>query len=274
MENFVLIIGSMKCGTTSLFDYLSQHPQICHCSIKEPNFFASDENWQKGFDWYQNLWEWNPKQHTIALEASTHYTKIPKFPNAAERIAQTPANFKFIYMMRNPLDRIESHYNHGQAVGWSTTRNNRNQTIDRQLIEVSNYTQQITEYYQRFPAQNIMLLDFEQLKNEPFKLLEKVSAFLNLEPNYSWQNLDKVLNAGNQRIAYPKWWQFLKLTSRYIPMPHALKIWSRGFFGTKNIPKFTLSAEQKKYIYQELHEDLIKLEQKYGFNISGWSIKD
>ena len=270
MDNFVLIIGSMKCGTTSLFDYLAQHPQICPCSIKEPNFFSSDENWQKGLDWYQNLWNWNPNQHTIALEASTHYTKIPKFPNAAARIAQTQGNFKFIYMMRNPFERIESHYNHGQAVGWSTTKKSKDNIIDRQLIEVSMYFKQITEYYQRFPAKNILLLDFEKLKNEPLNLLHQVSSFLNIKPNYSWQNLDRVCNAGNQRIVYPKWLFYLKPTSKYCPP--LLKNLGRSVFGKKNQKKFVLTAEQKQYIYQKLDKDLIKLQQNYSFDTSNWSI--
>ena len=107
IDNFALIIGAMKAGTTSLFKYLSQHPEICACQEKEPNFFASDINWSKGLDWYQNLWKWNQDLHKIALEASTFYTRLPE-ANAAERIAQIKAKFKFIYILRNPVERIES----------------------------------------------------------------------------------------------------------------------------------------------------------------------
>ena len=92
MDNFALIIGAAKSGTTSLFYYLAEHPEISSCSIKEPNFFTDDEKLSKGWGWYQNLWTWDSEIHKIAMEASTSYTKIPYFPNAAERIVKMPAS--------------------------------------------------------------------------------------------------------------------------------------------------------------------------------------
>lgn len=82
MNNFALIVGSMKCGTTSLFSYLAQHTQISACNDKEPRFFTNDHKWAKGFEWYQSLWDWDHNQHKIALEASVDYTRVPFRPNA------------------------------------------------------------------------------------------------------------------------------------------------------------------------------------------------
>ncbi len=55
MRTYGVIIGCSKSGTTSLYQYLAQHPDVISCEEKEPNFFAS-ENWEHGFDWYRNLW--------------------------------------------------------------------------------------------------------------------------------------------------------------------------------------------------------------------------
>ena len=51
-SNFALIIGAMKSGTTSLFHLLAQHPEIAAASVKEPNYFSSDDVYSKGWDWY------------------------------------------------------------------------------------------------------------------------------------------------------------------------------------------------------------------------------
>ena len=133
IDNFALIIGAMKCGTTSLFNILAQHPQVSPCFYKEPAFFSFNNRFSKGIEYYQSLWNWNPSSHKVALEASTAYTKTHRTDfNTAENIAKFKdrANFKFIYILRNPIDRIESECNHLIASGnrkinfrWSRPRN-------------------------------------------------------------------------------------------------------------------------------------------------------
>ncbi|NER51570.1 MAG: hypothetical protein F6J92_33995, partial [Symploca sp. SIO1A3] len=120
-NNFAVIIGAMKCGTTSLFYYLSEHPQITAAKDKEPHFFSYDSNFAKGMSCYQALWDWQP-EHLIALEASSTYTMHPKYLDVPERIAQVKdAEFRFIYVMRHPFARIESHIRHLLSGGHQTT---------------------------------------------------------------------------------------------------------------------------------------------------------
>lgn len=99
---FALIVGAMKSGTSNLFSVLSQHPQIAGCNLKEPNFFSDEREFSKGFSYYQDLWDWDPAVHSVALEASTTYTKYPRC-EAAERIVEAGKDFRLIYIMRNPL---------------------------------------------------------------------------------------------------------------------------------------------------------------------------
>ena len=109
IKNFLLIIGSMKCGTTSLFNYLATHPEISASKVKEPEFFTKKSSWEKGFDFYTKLWDYDEENHKFALEASTNYSKISRITNAADRIYQIRSeqkvNFKFIYIIRNYLPR-------------------------------------------------------------------------------------------------------------------------------------------------------------------------
>ena len=79
-DAYVMIIGAMKCGTSSLYEYLIEHPQICPCAIKEPEFFSAcqphgyDANGRRVKDHiarYDDLWAFDAARHRYALEAST-----------------------------------------------------------------------------------------------------------------------------------------------------------------------------------------------------------
>ena len=278
IDNFALIIGAMKCGTTSLFSYLAQHPQIAACQKKETFFFSANNCWNRGFEWYQSLWDWNPNIHKIALEASVDYTRIPTYPNAAERIASLGerANFKFIYILRNPLERIESHYTHGLAQNWESTQKPLAEEIHPELIEASQYSRQIQEYYQRFSAENILLVNFEDLKKEPLTLFKTIANFLQIDPDYEFQGLNKVYNANNQRITNEQLWRslrknkLLKSLRKHISEQQKQKIYN--FFGKKIDNNVKLLPEQRKMVWHLLEDDLNQLQQKYQFDISRWEV--
>ena len=276
IDNFALIIGAMKCGTTSLFSYLAQHPQIAACTKKEPCFFSTNRNWSKGFEWYCNLWNWDRNQHKIALESSTSYTRIPKYLNASERIATIDKNFKFIYIIRNPLDRIESHYTYGRAYGFPETQKPLSEYIDRDLIATSQYAKQIGEYYQRFSADSILLLNFKDLKTNPLNQLKEVCQFLDIDPDYNFQELDTRHNANEGRIGYDPFWRSLRrnklLRSMAQGIPVKQKQMFHSFFGRQVKGNIKLSPEQRSYLLNELKEDLQKLSVDYGVDLQSWDL--
>jgi hypothetical protein len=78
----IVIIGAMKAGTTSVFQYLSSHPEVVRGKLKEPAFFTF-LNFHKGVAWYESLFPQNDK---LKCEASTNYTKYPKYGPVAERM--------------------------------------------------------------------------------------------------------------------------------------------------------------------------------------------
>ena len=281
IDNFALIIGAMKCGTTSLFSYLAQHPQISPCSEKEPNFFSKDLNWSKGFEWYQDLWDWDSTKHKFALEASVNYTKLHKYIATTDRILSLEKqgiNFKFIYIMRNPLDRIESHYNHGQAMSWKSTLKPISEGIDLHLIETSRYAKQIEIYYQKFSADSILLLNFDDLKADPENIITKVCQFLDIDSNYKFEGIDTIHNANKQRIVYANSWRslrknkLLRSLAQLVPATPKEMVRDR-FFSSQIEDKIKLSSEQRSLILSQLKEDLQKLNSEYGVDVSSWGIE-
>ena len=71
-----MIIGSQKCGTSTLFDILNGHPKLIGCSEKEPDFFSDSLDWKKNLDDYEGLFPASSKD-SLSFEGSTSYTFYP-----------------------------------------------------------------------------------------------------------------------------------------------------------------------------------------------------
>lgn len=116
-----IIIGAQKAGTSSLYHYLGQHPDVAPALDKEIHFF--DHHFARGIDWYRtnfaSSWyldyskRWHGR-HIITGEASPYYFF---HPHAPERIASTLPTVKLIAMLRNPVNRAFSHYHHEVEAG-------------------------------------------------------------------------------------------------------------------------------------------------------------
>ncbi len=278
ISNFAIIIGAIKCGTTSLFEYLAEHPEIAACTQKEPKFF--NNRFSRGLEYYQSLWDWDPAIHKVALEGTPSYTRFttrnPR--NAAENIAQSVASeglsFKFIYILRDPVERVESHYNHAQQMFSKTKIASIDEGIDSELIEISMYAKQLEEYTKRFQKENILLLNFEELKADPLTVLKKVCIFLEVDPDYEFKGLNVVYNSQEQRreIAFPglKWLEKSGLKESVSnSLSEERRQWVRKLVGRKR-EKVKFSQAQRNQILEVLRDDLVQLRSTYGFDVNAW----
>jgi hypothetical protein len=273
INNFALIIGAMKCGTTSLFKYLSQHPQISISTPKEPDFFQNDSNFFKGTEWYQGLWEFDSTIHKVALEGSTNYTKH-RTQKVVERIFQIQQNFgyrfKFIYIVRDPIERIESHYNHALAVSWGKDLTKFDKGIDPKLIEITRYAEQVNEYMKFFAKDEILVLDFYKLTKDTSLVLRNVCEFLELDISYEFINIQKNWHPTNGKIMDGVIWPFVE------PLTKGLTYHRRRFIREKLAKrvikeKERLSQRQREFILKELKDDLHIMKEEYGVDINQWS---
>mgnify|MGYP001036342525 CR=1 FL=1 len=286
IDNFTLIFGAMKCGTTSLFNYLAAHPQIAPCQAKEPNFFTHEKSLKKGIGYYRSLWDYDPAVHTTAIEASINYSKVPRLPNAAERIYKMSHDenvaFKFIYILRNPVERIISHCTHDLEEQWSIRYNHPIVNgIPYPAINVSKYAMQLDEYYQRFPADNIMLLSADDLKTNPQQVLKRICSFLEIDDSFEFPNLSKQHNPSKGKTVTNRAWPIVNKyvaspLIHYLPTPLRSKAMRtvKNWFGTGQVQqKFELSEMQYRFILEELRSDLEKLKSKYGVDVSQWNLE-
>ncbi len=107
-----LIIGAQRCGTTSLFLYLSQHPAVAPPSQKEIHYF--DLYYDKGSDWYAQQFPAVISVASVTGEASPYYLFHPHVPL---RVRTLLPDVKLIVLLRNPSDRAYSHFHHEVRLG-------------------------------------------------------------------------------------------------------------------------------------------------------------
>jgi hypothetical protein len=106
----LFIIGAAKAGTTALYDYLSQHPQVFLSRIKEPMFFSRDECYARGLDWYADVCFEGAENYPVRAEATPHYLYWSEkvAPRIKEVYGEIPV--KFIVSFRDPVSRAYSWY--------------------------------------------------------------------------------------------------------------------------------------------------------------------
>ncbi|MEN8145678.1 MAG: sulfotransferase [Gemmatimonadota bacterium] len=273
-KRFAVIVGAMKCGTTSLFRYLSEHPQVAPSSIKSPNFFADDALWERGMNWYESKYDFVPGQHRTALEASTAYTKVPYMPDCAARMAATGREFRLIYLVRDPIRRIESHYTMGQARRWDSTRVT-DSAVHEKVIDLTRYASQIRRYYDRFRADKIRIIKFERLRDDPRGVLRDLCGFLEIDPHYEFPSAGTVHTASGKMTRWPDWFARFRKSpvartlTQFVPGRRRI---AQRLFGMQLVEPFRLTNPQKEQILQALEPELLELRERYGVDTADWQV--
>jgi hypothetical protein len=188
----LFLIGAMKSGTTTLHDLLAAHPQICMCQPKEPCYFVEPavlethwpEMWRMGF-WrdesaYLRLFGAKPSAKYFG-ESSTDYTKQPAISGIVERIADFNPDARFIYIMRDPVERTISHYWHMVEHRGETRKPMDAISRDRYYMDVSDYPSQLKPYLKRFGRDRLYVLTFERLRADANACVRGVHAWLGVE---------------------------------------------------------------------------------------------
>ena len=193
-----IIIGAMKCGTSTLAAQLGGQPGIFMTDPKEPNFFSDDENYAKGPEWYGALFA-GAAPDDIRGEASTHYTKRPEFPNSVARMTDMLSDVRLVYMIRNPISRIVSHYIHewSQCVLSGTLSDE----LDRHtpLVDYGLYGWQIEPFIQAYGRDAILLTSLERMKANPSEELARVAQHIGYEQTPVWIEEQSVANVSAER---------------------------------------------------------------------------
>jgi hypothetical protein len=206
-----MIIGTQKGGTTSLYRYLIEHPSIAPIYIKEPHFF--DIHYKKGLAWYRSHFatafeklavERVRRLDFITGEASPYYMAHPLAP---ARVAKLLPHVKLIIVLRNPVDRAYSQYQHQrrqpgvEPLSFEEAIDREEERLageEKKLVESPHYfsfnhrhysyltrgryIEQIPAWMKLFPREQFLFLKSEDLYRDPSAVLRESFQFLNV-PN-------------------------------------------------------------------------------------------
>ena len=194
------IVGAPKAGTTSLYHYLNEHPQVEMSSQKEPDYFSDKAIHEQGIyytknrvntlDKYESLFV--QKESVIYGEGSVSYLF---YDNVAEDIKKYNPNAKIIIMLRNPAERAFSHYLMDYRLGLISdsfeniiakkSKHKNAHLFYQQYIEVSKYSNQILRYLNFFEKDNILFIDYEDFRINVSDTVNQAYNFLEISTDFT-----------------------------------------------------------------------------------------
>lgn len=301
MPNF-LVIGAGKAGTTSLDQYLKQHPQIYVSPVKEPNFFALEgekvdfrgpgaenliNSWSvTDIESYSALFK-DVKDEKAIGEVSPLYLYSPKAP---DRIKHYIPDVKLIAILRHPAERAYSAYlwlfgqdrekikDFGKAIEAEESRIQSNWEWIWHYKNLGFYNTQLKRYYDRFDRQQIKVYLFEDLKNNGNALIEDLYDFLEVDkiymPDTSMKFAYSVIPPKNQVLQdfltqQNPLKEFLKsLLPANIRKPLSAKIYKKNMTQSLKISK-----EMRQQLIEVYREDILKLQELIQRDLSSWLVK-
>jgi hypothetical protein len=200
-----LIIGAQKCGTTYLYEKLTEHPLVVPALTKEVHFF--DNSYHQGEAWYRG--HFTGKVGTnLTGEASPYYIF---HPHAARRIYTTTPHVKLILLLRNPVNRAYSHYHHEARLGYEplsfedalAQEEKRLAGETEKMLKDERYyshthqhyayrpkgvyADQLKTWFDLFPQTQILVLQSETFYQNTPTVMRQVTNFLDLPPWDGWQ---------------------------------------------------------------------------------------
>ncbi len=193
-----MIIGAMKCGTSTLAAQLGSQDGLFMTDPKEPFYFSDDPVFAKGPDWYAGLFA-NAEPGDLTGEASTHYTKRPDYPQTISRIQAAGLSPRFVYMIRDPMVRLVSHYIHAWSEGWVTEPLETALQSYPRLVDYGLYGWQIEPWVEAFGSDAVLLTSLERLKAEPEAELARVAAHIGFSGTVRLPEVD-AQNVSSERV--------------------------------------------------------------------------
>jgi hypothetical protein len=195
----LFVIGAAKAGTTALYNYLAQHPQVFLSLIKEPEFFSKEEFYARGLDWYQDWHFEGAEDYPVRAEATPHY--LYWSDKVAHRVKEAYGErpVKFIVSFRDPVSRAYSMYwnmvregiedldfDEALRVEERRLKQNRNELYQLGSMAYgysagSRYASLLQPYLDLFSPENFFFVLQDDLKSRTNETCQEIFEFLGIE---------------------------------------------------------------------------------------------
>ncbi len=287
-----LCVGAQKAGTSSFHDIVRQHPEICVPEIKETHFFYKNELFEKGLGFYLSTFFKHCGREKIRGEVEPDYMFFDFVPERIKTVLGS--NLKFLFLLRNPVDRAYSQYLMNFSRGFETESFDKAIELEEKRIQKGGlfkkrysyiarglYSKQIKTYMKYFPVENMFFVIFESdfLINRE-KTFKKIFEFLNVSPdveiNYNiksnpaslprFQFLNNLLFTDNG---------FKKMGKLFLPKYMVRrKLWKKLYKLNRKSATFpSLSNETRICVYEKyFKKDVEELERLLGRKLDLWRV--
>jgi hypothetical protein len=275
----VFLVGAQKSGTTTLAHLLDMHPSVSVAVRKEPMYFS--HHFRKGADWYRN--QFAGDEQAVWIDASPTYTLAPlRDPLPDDEYRAVPGRLKalcpdarFIYVLRDPVERTYSGYWHAVRHGVEKMPFAEAYMNPRKAyLDGSDYAGQLELWLEHFPLAAFLFVDFSELKVSPARVVDRCLSFMGLAP------LDDVptgvvRNAGGRvgRVGQ----QMNRIMTRY-PSVRRLKVLlptsiinriKATTAGDREIP--AMDDKDRELLAEYFHPRNQRLEELTGFRVGSWT---
>ncbi|WP_020529662.1 sulfotransferase domain-containing protein [Flexithrix dorotheae] len=265
LPNFI-IIGSPRAGTTWIDNNIRCHPEIFMPKKKELHFF--DRDFEKGLAYYHSYFDTVTNEKVIGEATPSYLHK----PGIAQKIYDTLGkDIKIIVSLRHPVDRLYSRYWNAK----SKFNENKNLTFEEKIkskqefISEGLYASHLKKYYELFPAENILVLLFDDLEEDPAKFLKKIYQFLKVDESYIAPLTNGKINAASSK---PKLGKsiLLNYSSRFFRKIHLYTLsQTLEKLNQKKLPK--MDPKTRSWLIDEVYkESNNELEVLLGRNLDSW----
>jgi hypothetical protein len=270
----LIIIGAQKCGTTSLHNYLDAHPEISMSRRKETDFFLEDGNWDRGLEWYTSHFD---PAAPVRGETSTGYTNLPASAGTADRIRSVVPGTKLIYIVREPLDRMLSHYLHRRATG--VERRSLAEALSDprdSYVTRSCYATQLKPFLELFPREQTLVDTRERLLRERQATLRRIFEFMGVDASFVSPEFERMWERSEGKAGlYSLGWRISQRTRRWgIFLPEFLR-WpaqrvQRVRVGPRKSGRPVYDAQLRERMRQRLRGEVDELRTLTGLELEGW----
>jgi hypothetical protein len=277
MRPTFIVIGAMKAGTTSLYEYVRSHPEVFMATPKEPDFFDDRlGNWHRGLRWYESLFDGADGAKAVG-EASPGYTRYPTVQGVPARMASVVPEARLVYVVRDPVERMRSQYQ--QNVLYEGEQ----EPIDDALLgnphylDCSRYAMQIDQFLEHYAEEQLLVVTSEALRDERAATLAKVFAFIGVDASWIPPNLAVEAHRSTATRARGRVGRLARrapgheLVTRLLPEP-VMRAYRSAVSRPVAADAFRVGDDTRRRLEERLRPDVARLRRYLGPDFDGWGL--
>lgn len=282
----LILIGAQKSGSTAVYDWLSQHPDIYgNPAMKDFPFFCKPEYFDQGLEWFAGHFKGH-RDESIILHGYVHYLFL--HGEIAARLKAYNPELKLIVLLRNPVERAFSGYLQARKTGNESIvtfeeaiqadqagkLHTLRDKVDRSYLSHGLYAQQLEAYFEHFPSHQIHIELYDEVRNNPMECCTRLFSFAGVDPAFRPQ-LRRKNDYGRPRFAavekaiqqgLPK-----GLVHKLVPLSMRTRLRQRvRAVNTVATDKPILNAATRALLADFYSDEITRLELLTGLGLHAW----